>query len=173
MTFCHVGVSLRTSLSVSANMLVVVRVESELDPEEVTFLTLTHCLSVPPTLWVSSSPGAVHLLCLGFGDLVWLQTLAVVTDAVVSSPALMLFHIFIWKILGVINGPGLARPREESGTKLTWPSIGWWEAVGRCVTAAAIPPPPQPHLVFVGRKRGKAGTLWSKGCSGTGRSRVG
>lgn len=67
MTFCHVGVSLRTSLSVSANILVVVRVESELDPEEVTFLTLTHCLSVPPTLWVSSSPGAVHSFAWDLG----------------------------------------------------------------------------------------------------------
>lgn len=118
--------SLRTSLSVSANMLVVVRVGSELDPEEVTFLTLTHYLSVPPTLWVPPSPCAVHLLCLGFGDLSWLQTLAVITDAVVSSLALVLFHIFTWKILGVINGTGLARPREESGTKLIWPSIGGW-----------------------------------------------
>lgn len=88
-------------------------------------LTLTHCLSVHPTLWVPSSPCAVHLLCLGFGDLAWLLILAIVTDALVSSPVLMLFHIFTWKIL-VINGPGLARPREESGTKSTWPNIAGW-----------------------------------------------
>lgn len=79
----------------------------------------------------------------------------------------MPFHIFTWKTLGVINGPGLARPREESGTKLTWPSIAGWEACRELCGCTAMPLPLQPHSVFVGRRRGKAGTLWSKGCSGT------
>lgn len=61
------------------------------------------------------------------GALAWLQTFSVTADTMVSSLVRMPLHIFTWKMLAVVNGPGLARPREESGTKLTRPSIAGWE----------------------------------------------